>query len=94
MVDGKLWDIYDIAAAQDGYLNIPSVTAFFCLIIQVVAPICLAIRAFYADEGNDLNIIVYIARLFFGVYAVLYELKLQDESGEKERLKFVPQYAT
>jgi len=49
MVTGKLWDIYDIAAAQDGYLNIPSVIAFFCLIIQAVAPICLAIRAFYTD---------------------------------------------
>ena len=86
MVDGKLWDIYDIAAAQNGYLNIPSVTSIFCMIIQVVAPICLAVRAFYTDEGKDLNIIVYIVRLFFGVYAVLYELKLQNESGEKERL--------
>lgn len=86
MVDGKLWDIHDIAAAQDGYLNIPSVTSIFCMILQVVAPICLAVRAFYTDEEKDLNITVYITRLLFGVYAVLYELKLQNESGEKERL--------
>jgi hypothetical protein len=58
MVNGTLWDVYDIAAARDGYLNFPSASAIICMLIQICVPIYMAARAHYADNGSVLNSIV------------------------------------
>lgn len=98
MTDDRLWDIYDLASATKSVWNIETITAFFCMIIQILGPIALAARAFYTGEEEEIHIVVYLCRLAFGIYAVFYEVKLQNESAEKERLvlflSMIPEFSS
>lgn len=94
MTDDRLWDIYDLASATKSLWNIETITAFFC----ILGPIALAARAFYTDEEEQIHIVVYLCRLAFAIYAVFYEVKLQNESAEKERLvlflSMIPEFSS
>ncbi len=82
------WDIYNIAAGYSGVLNVPTITAITCMFVQTASPILLGVRAFYSqdDDGDELIFVVYITRIFFALYAVFYELKLQSDYSDETRL--------
>ena len=86
-VSNDSWDVYDIAAGCDGIVNLPSVTAITCMLIQVCSPILLAIRAATdADTESEVAIDVYFCRVIFAIFFIFYELKLQSRSADEVKL--------
>ena len=98
------WDIYDMASGGSipgmkhplgGFIVV--VGAICCALIQIVVPVFLIYRGLQEDMDGELSRDVYLARLFFGVYAVYYEAKTWAvDNGDRVTgwLCFLPEFST